>query len=443
MDFTGERYIPEVHGNIELEHMHRYLLASQIAMGKDILDIACGEGYGTALLAGKAKNITGVDISAETINHARKKYAKENINFMVGSCTEIPLPDKSIDLVVSFETIEHLEEHDLMMKEIKRVMRSNGVLLISSPDKYYYSVEPGYHNPFHKKELYQHEFRQLIEEYFKNTLYFEQRVIYGSMVLSNSFPTLTMSYFKENETIKSANGIIRPTYWIALASDADLPELMTGIYECPINESEIVREWTKVVETRDETIATLQSQIAEHAQLIETLRSQLTEKEKTLQDLGQQVASKDEAIAMLQAQIAEHAQLIETLRSQLTEKEQALQDLGQQVASKDETIASLQAQTAEHAQLIETSRSQLAEKEKTLQDLGQQVASKDEAIASLQAQIAEHENSIQSLNTQLENCDQQIQILNREIALYTSSTSWHITRPFRKVTKKFRGGKNA
>jgi len=64
-------------------------------------------------------------------------------------------------------------------------------------------------------------------------------------------------------------------------------------------------------------------------------------------------------------------------------------------------------------------------------------------IARLQAQIAEHENSIQSLSSQLENRDQQIQILNREIALYTSSTSWRITRPLRKVSKKFRGGKSA
>jgi len=183
---------------------------------------------------------------------------------------------------------------------------------------------------------------------------------------------------------------------------------------------------------------TLQAQIAEHEQLIEALRSQLTEKEQALQDFAQQVSSKNEAIARLQAQIAEHAQLIEALHSQLAEKEQALQDFAQQVSSKNEAIARLQAQIAEHAQLIEALHSQLTEKEQALQDFAQQVSSKNEAIASLQAQIAEHENSIHSLNSQLENRDQQIQILNREIVDYTSSTSWKITRPLRRLSSLVR-----
>ena len=101
-------------------------------------------------------------------------------------------------------------------------------------------------------------------------------------------------------------------------------------------------------------------------------------------------------------------------------------------------LNTLQAQIAEHAQLIEALHSQLTEKEQALQDFAQQVSSKNEAIASLQAQIAEHENSIHSLNSQLENRDQQIQILNREIVDYTSSTSWKITRPLRRLSSLVR-----
>ena len=125
------------------------------------------------------------------------------------------------------------------------------------------------------------------------------------------------------------------------------------------------------------------------------------------------------------------------------EANQLLNDTRLENERLNNELNTLQAQIAEHAQLLETLRSQLTEKEQALQDFSQQVSSKNETIASLQAQIAEHGNSIQALNSQLESRDQQIQILNREIALYTSSTSWRITRPLRKISKKFRGWKSA
>ena len=185
MEFTGERYVPEMHGNMELEHIHRYLQACEIAEGKTVLDIACGEGYGSALLASKAKHVTGVDLSIEAIEHARTRYVKENLEFKVGNASEIPLPDAGFDLVVSFETIEHLAEQVEMIQEIKRVLRPDGILLISTPDKHNYSDTTGYTNPYHVKEFYQHEFKQLLGAYFKNTAYFGQRVVYGSNIFSD------------------------------------------------------------------------------------------------------------------------------------------------------------------------------------------------------------------------------------------------------------------
>lgn len=253
LNFTGERFVPEMHGNIELEHLHRYLQAGEIAAGKVVLDIACGEGYGSAVLAKKAVKVIGVDISVETVKHAQKRYQKENLEYMVGSCADIPLPDASVDMVVSFETIEHHEQHEQMMQEIKRVLRPTGVLLISSPDKYHYSASAGsdYSNPYHIKELYQHEFKQLLENYFKNIAYFGQRVIYGSGIFAESLPTPALSYLKEGEIVSESSGIIKPTYWIALASDIQLPVLASGVLEQPINDSEIIQSWRKVVVERD------------------------------------------------------------------------------------------------------------------------------------------------------------------------------------------------
>lgn len=263
MEFTGERFVPGVHGSIELEHLHRYLQASEIVAGKVVLDLASGEGYGSELMAHKASKVIGVDISSEAVFHARKRYAKDNLEYMVGSCAEIPLPDASVDMVVSFETIEHHDQHEKMMQEIKRVLRKDGVLLISSPDKYYYSIEPANVNPHHVKELYEHEFKQLLGEYYKNIAYFGQRVIYGSGIFTESNPTPAAGYLLENEKVEKTSGIPKPVYWIALASDSELPKLSSGVLEQPIADSEITFFWRGLMAERDEQIARLRQTIAD------------------------------------------------------------------------------------------------------------------------------------------------------------------------------------
>ncbi len=99
-----------------------------------------------------------------------------NIEFNLGSTDAIPLEDGSVDVVVSFETIEHHDKHDLMMKEISRVLKKDGVLLISSPEKSIYS-ERDPNNPYHIKEITLVEFRDLLNKNFKNVKLFNQRFV--------------------------------------------------------------------------------------------------------------------------------------------------------------------------------------------------------------------------------------------------------------------------
>jgi ubiquinone/menaquinone biosynthesis C-methylase UbiE len=98
--WTGERFVPHVTGNVRLEHLHRYAFACELAAGKTVLDIACGEGYGSVMLARVAKHVIGVDIAREVIEHAAGKYRRKNLEFRIGSCGEIPVADSSVDLVV-------------------------------------------------------------------------------------------------------------------------------------------------------------------------------------------------------------------------------------------------------------------------------------------------------------------------------------------------------
>src|SRR4051812_38470215 len=111
MDFTGERYIPELEWpEVSYEHWHRYLYAERLVEGKSVLDVACGEGYGSHWMARRAERVVGVDISEEAIAHARVRYPGRNLSFLQGGVDLLPLEGVGLfDVVTSFETIEHIE----------------------------------------------------------------------------------------------------------------------------------------------------------------------------------------------------------------------------------------------------------------------------------------------------------------------------------------------
>jgi SAM-dependent methyltransferase len=185
LEFTGERFVPGTAGEIAHEHWHRYAFARRYVAGKRVLDVACGEGYGSALLAGVASAVTGIDIDAGAITHARASYAAlPKVRFVEGSATELPLPDASVDAVVSFETIEHLPRADQshMLAEIARVLAQDGVLIISAPNRAEYSTARNYRNPFHLHEPDRAELTALLGKAFPIQRWFRQRRYFGSAV---------------------------------------------------------------------------------------------------------------------------------------------------------------------------------------------------------------------------------------------------------------------
>jgi ubiquinone/menaquinone biosynthesis C-methylase UbiE len=217
MEFTGERYIPGIKGSIEFEHINRYyFVINQINLaGKRVLDIASGEGYGSDILAKHAELVIGVDISHEAIDHATNKYKSNNLKFIQGDISNIPLDENTVDIVVSFETIEHHDKHDEMLKEIKRVLVSNGILIISSPNKQHFINSEK--NIFHVKELFTKEFKDLIDRYFLRTIYFSQRVFTGSIIALDE-----INYEYKKPIVIYNNGTtsdFNPIYNIAIGTD--------------------------------------------------------------------------------------------------------------------------------------------------------------------------------------------------------------------------------
>ncbi len=182
LTFTGERFLPECAGEMVYEHWHRYLIAQQYVKGLRVLDVASGEGYGSHLLSVHAASVVGVDVSADAVVHAASRYPAGNLTYVAASCVQIPEPDASFDVIVSFETIEHITEHEAFLREVDRLLAPGGLFIISSPNRPEYSDRTGYKNEFHVKELDRSELKTLLDPHFPTQRWFAQRAAFHSMV---------------------------------------------------------------------------------------------------------------------------------------------------------------------------------------------------------------------------------------------------------------------
>lgn len=182
LPFTGERMIPDAcaRTSLYLEHVSRYRLAAGFAPGRRVLDAATGAGYGAAMIAAAgARSVIGVDVDQATVRYATRKYGGPSIEFRVDDVTRLAtVPDGSIDLYVCFETIEHVEAGDAVIRHAARVLSENGVFLCSTPNWEVSRCQ----NPFHKREYTASEFRALLGARFPAVVLLSQRTLFVNQI---------------------------------------------------------------------------------------------------------------------------------------------------------------------------------------------------------------------------------------------------------------------
>ncbi len=311
LPFTGERYVPGTKGEIWIEHWHRYHFAARWVAGRRVLDVACGEGYGSALLARTAQRVIGLDVSEAAVAHARGTYAAvPNVEFVRASCSRLPLADASIDVAVSFETIEHIEEQTAFLDELARVLVPGGVLVLSCPNKLEYSDKRSFVNEFHVKELYRDQLAALVSSRFPECAWYGQRATFYSLIAPESEGAAGAQVVEVDESRpeEPSGRLSNPLYFLLVASrersalDAVGPALSVLADRGDWVYHDYEKAYRDLHATADRSAA-LERDAAERADEAAVLREQLRESRAARSSLEAALEQRNTAVAVREAEL--------------------------------------------------------------------------------------------------------------------------------------------
>ncbi|MNB79809.1 putative S-adenosylmethionine-dependent methyltransferase [compost metagenome] len=405
MDFTGERFVPgETGQELEIEHIQRYRMLKELVSGKKVLDAACGEGYGSYILSLSASQVMGIDIDEEAIRCASDKYQRTNVSFITSGINKLPFNDSSFDVVVSFETLEHVsyEVQIHFMNEIKRVLTPDGVLIISTPNKLVYSDIPGYRNPFHVKELYREEFNAMLTDYYKNVSIMSQRFEVSSIIGGNQIDTYRAT---------NVSSSIEDKYMIAFCSDIlyeTIPVSSVHIFSGKYNQliSRILH-LQKEVEERNRHIVNLDVEIS-------SLREIFNEYQSLRRDIRQLIknSQSESKEVEIEAETALLGRIIEDLNKKIEEMREVNKELLSQLQQAETgLIKEMQNHSFELAQL----NTQLLKLDKDNAHQKETIAEQKKHIEQQKNHNEQQKNYVEERNSYIEELKKNIEQLTEKV----------------------------
>lgn len=337
MEFTGERVVPgQVDTDLWQEHLARYVLARSLVGGGRVLDAGCGSGYGSALLAETAKEVLAVDLSAEALEYARAHYPMPHLTFQQGDCCALPQSDAELDWVVAFEVIEHLPDAEKFLREARRVLRPKGRLLVSTPNRRFYTEEHDYHNPFHTREFDATEFEALLKGVFPHCALLTQNHVPAiAFELRGKAPAPMAA--AELPSPAAAKGASEPHFLLAICSAAPIkdPQPLLVMAEG----GNILRERELHIHKLEVDLKSLQEstdrELVQRLQWVEQLKAELEKKQTEVAQLVEW--NKD-----FEVRLGERQKEAERLDRELKERSAWALELKRQGDEKDAIILNRQ-----------------------------------------------------------------------------------------------------
>ena len=454
LTFTGERFIPGIEGEIVYEHVHRYAFARRYAAGRRVLDAACGEGYGSAILAATAREVVGVDIDAATVAHARATYAPvRNLSFVEGSAVKLPLPDASVDLVVSFETIEHLDAADQprMLAEFARVLSADGVIVLSAPNRPEYSESRGYVNPYHRHEHDRAGLEGLLQAHFPVRAWHAQRVWLGSTVWREAGGADDVEAFVGDASrvarasvppamyfvvvaARRASALPAPGPALSLFSDAGETELRRAAAAAAeaIRLDALLKDRERVVAERDAQLARANAHVTHLEGLLAARDPLIAERERVVAERDGDLRLVNERAARLEQLAAERERLVAERDELLARTNGHVTHLEELAAFRERLVVERDAAIAARDALIEVDGRALALARDGEAAAQRRIAEAERLHAETRERLAEARRRIAEVEAECGRLDRALDTQERIIA-YRQSFRWWLTLPWMRV----------
>lgn len=367
-EFTGERVVPgKVDVNLWNEHYARYLFAAKLCKGKRVLDLGCGTGYGSAELARTAASVCGIDIAEEAVAFAQANY--KGVDFRQASCTAVPFPDSSFDVIAAFEVIEHLTHWRMLLDEARRLLRPNGLFLVSTPNRLYYAESRGESgaNPFHTHEFEYEEFRAELAAYFPSV----EILLQNRLEAMGIYPMSLRATIAET-MMESATDPLSSHFFLAVCGSS-IHTSDAFLY---------VPATANIMKERETHIAKLQKEVVLKDQWLAQSKSERTTLQKINETLNQQLEQRNTWAKKLEADLGETRGIVSKIQQAIVKEQSA----GMQLATDYEAkVKDLEKDIREKVEWAQQTEQRLGgELQAKLQELAEAVKLLDQAEATVE-----------------------------------------------------------